>query len=160
MYGEDSLHFWIIPIAFLALGVTIFVIIIEYNINVLWPNAATELEEIKKMSCDEIKVKDGNNDYWTRENGKIGKEKADGCVEAELAAKKAEKEKQDAILADPNSLESLTRDLKKFQELYNSTSASYKLHASQAEILKQNVTDFENQVEQIKSKLAKEYGVK
>lgn len=160
MSGEDSLYFWIIPIAFLALGVGFFVIIMEYNINVLYPNAKIELEEIGKMSCSEIKSKDASNDYWTRENGKIGKQKANACDEAEAAKQKAENEKLAKILADPNSLESLTRDLKKFQDLYNSTQTKYQFYTSESETLKQNVTDFENKIEQIKSQLAKEYGVK
>jgi len=157
---EDSLYFWIPPIIFLAIGVGIFITIMAYNINVLYPNAEIELKEIQKMSCNEIKAKDSSNDYWSRENGKIGKEKVNACAEAELAAQKAEKEKEAKILADPNSLESLTRDLKKYQDLYNSTQTKYKSLTSDSEILKQNVTDFENKIEQIKSQLAKEYGVK
>ena len=69
------------------------------------------------------------------------------------------KKKLNKLLADPNSLESLSRDLKKFQGLYYSHQELYESHSSEAIILKQNVTDFENQLERIKLKLSQDYGI-
>ena len=155
---EDSLRFWIIPIiCFVVIG-GVFVIILDYNFNVKYPNAVIELEEMKKMTCPEIKDKVAKNKYWSLENGDFGREKAQGCSEATAAIKKAEKEKLDKLLADPNSLESLTRDLDKFQKLYDSHKEEYDFHASQAAMLKQNVTDFENKLNEINSKIKENFG--
>ncbi|QLH10837.1 hypothetical protein [Nitrosarchaeum sp. AC2] len=157
---EDTLRFWIIPIICLVAVMGLFVIILSYQFNTAMPNAAIELEEMRKMSCDEIKAKDALNRYWSKDNSKYGKDKVGGCVAAELAITNAEKEKLDKLLADPNSLESLTRDLKKFQDLYDSHKELYDYHLSETKMLNQNVTDFENKINEINSKLLNEYGVK
>jgi len=76
---ESSLHYWIIPIICLISVITIFSFAIEYKVNTVFPNAELERQEIKKMSCPEILLKDSSNDYWTSENNKIGKVKAISC---------------------------------------------------------------------------------
>lgn len=155
---EDSLRFWIAPILCLVVGMGVFVVVVEYTINTKIPNAVVELEELRKMSCDEIKAKESLNNYWSDENGKFGGDKADSCAAAEAAIKKAEKERLDKLLADPNSFESLSRDLIKFQGLYDSHKELYDFHSSEANILKQNVTDFENKINEINSKIEQDYG--
>ena len=157
---EDSLRFWITPIVFLIVGFGIFAIVVEYNLNTKVPNAVVELEEMRTMSCEEIESKNTKNRYWSLENRVFGDGKASSCADAAAAIKKAEQEKLDELLADPNSFESLTRDLKKFQDLYDSHSELYETHATQADILKTNVTDFENQINEINSKLEQDYGLK
>ena len=157
---EDSLRFWITPIVCLVAVMGGFVVILEYQVNTAFPNAVAELEEMRKMSCDEIKSKNALNRYWSKENGAFGGDKADGCAAAEAAIKKAEKDRLDELLADPNSFESLSRDLIKFQGLYDSYQELYETHSSEAEILKHNVTDFENQINEINAKLEQKYGLK
>jgi hypothetical protein len=157
--GEDSLHYWIVPIICFVAVAGIFAFILEYQINTSHPNAVAELEEMKKMSCDEIKSKHTLNRYWSKDNGAYGKDQADGCAASESAIKKLEKDRLDKLLADPNSLESLSRDLKKFQGLYGSYQELYESHSSEAKILKQNVTDFGNQLDRIKLKLSRDYGI-
>lgn len=156
---EDSLRFWIVPVVFLIIGFGIFAIVAEYNFNVKMPNAAAELEEMRSMSCDEIKAIDSVGRYWSKENQAFGNEKAESCQVAEAAIKEKEKKRMDKLLADPNSFESLSRDLKKFQELYESNQELYETQSSEVEILKQNVADFENQINEIKAKLEQNYGV-
>jgi hypothetical protein len=149
-----------VPILCLVVAMGVFVVVIEYNINTKIPNAVAELEEMRTMSCEEIKIKDSLNRYWSKENGEYGANKADSCALAEAAIKKAEKERLDKLLADPNSFESLSRDLIKFQGLYDSYQELYEIHSSEAKILKQNVTDFENKINEINSKLERDYGVR
>ncbi|WP_016939260.1 MULTISPECIES: hypothetical protein [Nitrosopumilus] len=76
---ENSLRYWIIPIICIVVVMGVFVVTMEYKINTVFPNAAAELEEIKKMSCPEIIAKDSANKYWTPKNSAIGKAKAISC---------------------------------------------------------------------------------
>ena len=76
---ENSLHYWIIPIICLISVIAVFSFAIDYKVNTVFPNAELERQEIKKMSCPEILLKDSSNDYWTSENRKIGKVKAISC---------------------------------------------------------------------------------
>jgi len=76
---ESSLHYWIIPIICLISVIAVFSFAIDYKVNTVFPNAELERQEIKKMSCPEILLKDSSNDYWTSENNKIGKVKAISC---------------------------------------------------------------------------------
>jgi transposase-like protein len=157
---EDSLRFWIAPILCMVVGMGVFVGVVEYNTNTKMPNAAAELEEMRTMSCEEIKAKDSLNNYWTSDNREFGGDKMSGCAAAEAAIRKAENDRLDKLLEDPNSFESLSRDLIHFQGLYDSYQELYEMHSSEAEILKHNVTDFENQINEINSKLEQEYGLK
>ncbi|QLH05837.1 hypothetical protein [Nitrosopumilus ureiphilus] len=156
---ESSLRFWIIPVICLVVVIGIFASVLAYQFNVAMPNAVVEMEELRKMSCDQIKEKNAVNRYWSKTNSEYGNNKAKGCTDAEMAIKQAEQKRIDKLLADPNSLESLSRDLKKFQDLYDSYQELYQTHSSEAKILKQNVTDFENQINRIKIQLSQEYGV-
>lgn len=153
----DSIQFWIIPLICFVVVMSIFVVVLGYNINVKIPNAVIELTEMKTMSCPEIKSKVGQNEFWSLENGAFAREKAESCANAEAAIKKAEKEKLDKLLADPNSLESLTRELEKYQNLYDSHKKDYDFYSSQTDILKHNVTDFENKINEIKAKISENY---
>ena len=76
---EGSLHYWIIPIICMMAVIAIFSFTIEYKVNTVFPNAELERQEMEKMSCPEIILKDSSNDYWTSENSKIGKTKAVSC---------------------------------------------------------------------------------
>lgn len=76
---EDSLRYWIIPIICIVAIMGVFSVTIEYKVNTIFPNAALEMEEIKKISCPEILAKDAANKYWTPENAAIGKAKAISC---------------------------------------------------------------------------------
>ena len=155
---EDSLRFWIIPIiCFVAFGI-IFAAILDYTFNVKIPSAVVEQAQMKEMSCDEIGVKVSKNLFWSTENEKYAKDRVKACSDAKAAIRKAEQDKLDKLLADPNSLESLTRDLEKSEKLYDTFKEEYALHSSKAEILKQNVTDFENKINEIKSKIQEKYG--
>lgn len=156
---EDSLRFWIIPIICFVVVMGIFVVILEYNFNTKMPNAEIELAEMQTMTCPEIEAKLEINQFWSMENGAFAREKGQGCADAAAAIRKAEKEKLDKLLADPNSLESLTRDLEKFQKEYDAFKKDYEIHSSQAAILKQNVTDFENKINEIQLKLQEKYGI-
>ena len=77
---EESLRFWIIPIICLVSTVLILSFAADYKINTVFPNAIIEKEELKDMPCSEILLKDAANDYWSKENAKIGKAKAAGCT--------------------------------------------------------------------------------
>ena len=77
---ENSFHYWIIPIACMIAIIPIFAFALDYKINIIFPNAELERQEIKEMACPEILLKDSANDYWTSENSKIGKAKAISCA--------------------------------------------------------------------------------
>lgn len=76
---EDALRFWIIPIICLVIVMGFFVFSLNYKINIIFPNAELERQEIKEMACPEILLKDSSNRYWTSANAQIGKAKALGC---------------------------------------------------------------------------------
>lgn len=77
---ESALHYWIIPVVCMVMIVPIFAFSLDYKINTIFPNAESEILEIKEMACPEILLKDASNDYWTSENAKIGKAKAVSCA--------------------------------------------------------------------------------
>ncbi len=77
---EDSLHYWIIPIACMLVIVPIFAFSLDYKVNTIFPNAELERLEMKEMNCAEILLKDSSNDYWTSENAKVGNSKAISCA--------------------------------------------------------------------------------
>lgn len=76
---ENSLHFWIIPIICVVGVIAVFSFALEYKVNTIFPNAELERQEIEKMSCPEILLKDSSNRYWTSENRKIGEIRAMSC---------------------------------------------------------------------------------
>jgi len=155
---EDSLRFWIIPIiCFVAVG-GIFVVILDYNINVKGPNAVIEFAEMEQMSCSDIESKVAQNLFWSMVNEQYARDKVKSCSDAQAAIRKVEQDKLNKLLADPNSLESLTRDLENFQKLYGTHKEEYDFHSTQADILKHNVTDFENKINEINSKIKENYG--
>lgn len=84
--GEKSLQFWIVPIAcmIIIMGI-IFPYILYHHTTVISPNAVIELGEIKKMSCDEINVRNALGSYWTVDNGKFAREKVQDCKDASKA---------------------------------------------------------------------------
>lgn len=84
---EDSRLFWLIPITALIIGFVMFGYMMEIKINNILPNAAIELDEIKSMSCPEIKVKNSIGNYWARENGVFARDKIQTCIDAEDAHK-------------------------------------------------------------------------
>ena len=154
---EDSLRFWIIPIICFVATAGIFVVILDYNYNVKRPNAIIEFAEMEKMNCTEMRSKLGTNLFWSMDNAKFAREMVQACSDAEAAVRKAEQDKLNKLLADPNSFESLSRDLERFQKLYDSHKEEYDFHSTQADILKHNVTDFENKINEINSKIQEKY---
>ena len=85
---ESSLRFWIIPIICLvvAMGV-IFPFILHHQATVIFPKAAIEIDQLKNMSCDEIKSRNALGSYWTTENGKFARDKVVDCKNALKALK-------------------------------------------------------------------------
>jgi len=81
--NEDSRQFWVIPIVCLVTIVVIFGIVLEYKINTVLPNAAAELDEIKAMSCEQVKSRDSTGSYWTPENGEIARDMVSACKDAD-----------------------------------------------------------------------------
>jgi len=80
--NEDSRQFWVIPILCLVLAFVIFGALLEYKINTVFPNAAIELDEIKSMSCEQVKSRDSIGSYWTPENGVYARDKVQSCTDA------------------------------------------------------------------------------
>jgi hypothetical protein len=72
-------NFWLIPIVALLSGCIIGAGAIEYKVNIVWPNAIIEAQEMKALSCTEIVKKNSINDYWTPGNGVIGRALSDAC---------------------------------------------------------------------------------
>ena len=79
--NEDSKQYWIIPIIALISVAFIFSFALDYKINVILPNAEIERADMTTMLCPEILLKDSLNDYWSSENGKIGKSMGASCNE-------------------------------------------------------------------------------
>jgi len=81
---EESLRFWIIPIICMvaAMGV-IFPFMINHQITIVHPNAAIEIDEIKKMTCEELKTRNALGSYWTSTNGEFARDKVQRCIDAE-----------------------------------------------------------------------------
>lgn len=154
---EESLRFWIIPIVCIVLVGGLFGFMVVQKINVEIPNSIIEQSQMQAMSCNEIKAKDATGLYASLENSRIGRDKIAACNEADAALKKAEQDRLTKLLADPTSFESLSRDLKKFQEQYDSFKEKYETHASETAILKQNMTDFESKLSQTKEQLESMY---
>ncbi len=75
-------RFWIIPIIAFISVIASFAVFQEYRINVVIPNAALELEDMKSMECSEIMKKNSLNRYWLPSNGKIGRAMNEVCVES------------------------------------------------------------------------------
>lgn len=80
---EDSLQFWIIPIICLVIVGVFFIGVLGYQFNVEFPNAEQELDELYKMSCEQIMIKESTDKYWTVDNREFGREKAKNCIENE-----------------------------------------------------------------------------
>ena len=78
---EDTLKFWIIPIACFAMVGIFFAFSLEHKFNVVMPNAVLEVEEMKNMSCKQIKEKDSRGSYWTPENSALGREMNSNCTD-------------------------------------------------------------------------------
>ena len=76
---ENSRNYWIVPIMALAIGCIIGVGGIEFKVNTVWPAAITEMDELKKMTCEELKIKNSQNRYWTPDNGKYARTLVDAC---------------------------------------------------------------------------------
>lgn len=66
----------------------IFPYVLYYQNTIVYPNAAIELDEIKKMSCVEITARNSIGSYWTPDNGKFARDKVQDCKDASLALKK------------------------------------------------------------------------
>lgn len=71
--------FWIITIAALILGSTMGGIAIEQKVNVVVPNAIAEIEEMKDMSCTDLREKNALGRYWTTSNGVYLRSLVDSC---------------------------------------------------------------------------------
>ena len=79
--NEESLRFWIIPAISLICVAVIFSFALDYKINVILPNAEIERESMKNMQCAEILIKDSFNDYWSPQNGEMGRSISAICKE-------------------------------------------------------------------------------
>jgi hypothetical protein len=76
---EDSRKYWIVPLIALAIGCMMGAGAIEYKLNTVLPAAIAEKDELRDMSCKELKTKNSQGRYWTPENGKYGRTLVDAC---------------------------------------------------------------------------------
>ena len=155
---EESVHFWIIPVICMVAVAGIFGGLLVYQSVLVPPKAEMEYLEIKEMDCENIKEKNSTGAFWNDLNKITALMMIEKCDADEQAIIQAEKDRLEKLLADPNSDESLQRDLKKFQGLYNSFKEQYDFHHGEASILIQNVTEYKTLLDQTEMKLSKEYG--
>jgi hypothetical protein len=146
-------YFWIIPISALILASVIGVGAIEYKVNTLIPLAVIEMDELKSMSCQEIKVRNSIGSYKLPDNGVFAREKVDACTDAEDAIKELERYQLNLLLADPNSLESLEKRLGELTKMNSTLWPLYEEHFNQTKILSGNLTDINNEIDLLKEKL-------
>ena len=90
--SENSLHFWIIPIIALVMGVAVLGYVLDQKINVIIPNSIVERDELNSMDCPQIKSRHAIGSYWTPSNGEFAREKVKSCLDAEAAYKSNLKE--------------------------------------------------------------------
>lgn len=80
-------NFWIIPIAALVIVGLVASFAVEYKINTVYPNAKIEYEQIKLMSCIQVKEKNASSSYWITDNRVFAQMRIEACSDA-LAAEK------------------------------------------------------------------------
>lgn len=83
----ESFRFWIIPCIALIFVIVILGGLIEYKINTIMPNAEIELQEIKKMSCEQVTARNALGSYWTPKNGAFARDKVKDCIDADKVYK-------------------------------------------------------------------------
>lgn len=146
-------YFWIIPISALILASVIGVGAIEYKVNTLIPLAVIEMDELKSMSCQEIKVRNSIGSYKLPDNGVFAREKVDACTDAEDAIKELERHKLNLLLADPNSKESLLKNLREEIKMHSILEPLFNEHYNQTKILSGNLTDIKNEIIALEDKI-------
>lgn len=155
MWGETKImdNFWIIPIIALVIGFAITGVVISHQITTVLPNAAIELLELKAMNCEQIKKRNLTGNYWIPDNGKFAREKVLDCIQVELAIKKAETDRLNKLLEDPNSKESIKKELLQLTKMSYSLRPLFDEHSKQAEILSGNLTDIDYEINILSQKI-------
>ena len=147
------INYWIIPISALIVGCAIAAGSIDHKVNTIWPAAAIEMDEMKSMSCHELRDKNSHAKYWTSDNGKYARDVIKSCEDAEAEIAKLELDRLNLLLADPNSIQSLKKNLAELISTYNEKHPLLLDYQNKTKILTNELNENDEKITELSEKL-------
>lgn len=117
------------------------------------PKAEAQYMYLQTITCEEVSSFPSSATLYSKENRILLNEKTKACTEAKQAKAQKEKERLDALLADPNSYESLSREYAKLKESLEESQTRYEMLQNETGILQENITQYESRIAEIREKI-------
>lgn len=116
---------------------------------VIRPQAIAQNEYLQSLTCEQIESFPPTTPILSKENRHLFTERIESCTEARQLAAQKEKEKLDALLADPNSFESLSREYERITQSLDESKVRFENLTNQTLVLEQQIIEYENRISEI-----------
>lgn len=124
-----------------------------YDYTETQPKADAQLKHIQTLTCEQVLSFPSNTPMYSKENRIVLNEKNEQCTKAKQLEAQKEKERLDALLADPNSYESLSREYLKLTESLPELQNKYDTLKNETSILQEKITNATTRLSQVKEKM-------
>ncbi len=138
----------------ILVGVGIIAGFIAYHDHTeIQPKAEAQYLYLQTITCEEVSSFPSSTTLYSKENRILLNEKTKTCTEAKQREAQKEKERLDALLADPDSFESLSREYAKLKESLEESQTRYDVLQNETDILQEKIAEYENRIAEIIEKI-------
>lgn len=117
------------------------------------PKAEAQYLYLQTITCEEVSSFPSSTTLYSKENRILLNEKTKTCTEAKQREAQKAKERLDALLADPDSFESLSREYAKLKESLEESQTRYDILQNETGILQEKIAEYENRIAEIIEKI-------
>lgn len=154
--GPKFTNYELDPLLIIAAVILVMVAIVGgfmayHEYTVIRPQAVAQHDYIQSLSCDQILSFPTTTPLYSKDNRQLLTEKTEKCTEARQLEAQKEKERLDALLADPNSFESLSREYERLTESLAEAKVRYENLTNQTLALQEQITEYENRISEIET---------